>query len=64
MNSPVELKTTDLLDQVSKQRNDALNDLALATAQIFAYERIVLELRKEIALLKTKLPLEEGSSPG
>jgi hypothetical protein len=44
-----EVKTTDLLDEISAQRNAALNELALANVRVKALEREVLRLGKELA---------------
>lgn len=44
-----EVKTTDLLDEISAQRNAAMNDLALANAKVKALEREVQRLGQELA---------------
>jgi type IV secretory pathway VirB4 component len=56
------MDTTDILNAISEQRNAALNNLAIAQAQIVASAKKIKELEDKYNALKTGLPAAEDGA--
>ena len=56
------MDTTDILNAISEQRNAALNQLAMAQAQVVASARKIKELEDKYNALKTGLPAAEDGA--
>lgn len=56
------METTDILNAISEQRNAALNQLAMAQAQIVASAKKIKELEDKYNALKTGLPAAEDGA--
>ena len=56
------MDTTDILNAISEQRNAALNQLAMAQAQVAASARKIKELEDKYNALKHVLPAAEDGA--
>lgn len=56
------MDTADILNAISEQRNAALNQLAMAQAQLVASAKKIKELEDKFNALKTGLPAAEDAS--
>ena len=56
------MDTTDILNAISEQRNAALNNLAIAQAQLVASAKKIKELEDKYNALKTGLPAAEDGA--
>jgi sensor histidine kinase regulating citrate/malate metabolism len=56
------METSDILNAISEQRNAALNQLAMAQAQVVASARKIKELEDKYNALKNGLPAAEDGA--
>jgi type IV secretory pathway VirB4 component len=56
------MDTSDILNAIAEQRNTALNNLAIAQAQLVANAKKIKELEDKYNALKTGLPAAEDDA--